>query len=168
MVYAVDPISSPVGFMITYFLTNFTNESVLVAVKLGLMASVYIFPFAIVGRYIHEKFIALKVKARPSVQVLATTFVMVIAFWIVSHIWYSIFNPTFKGFFTEGLFEFIKSLIIIIIAVFLFALLARWVYRKMKAHWKMPDVFRVYITELLMCILGWVLVCIWFIITMQT
>lgn len=149
---AFNPAADPITFLVYYFLFVVPIEGLIGIIKIGLITSVFLYPFAYTGNYICSR---LNERSGRKIlfNILTVTFLMFFFFWIVSRIYGMIFSGL--PFFSGDILTLIWTFILGTIVGFLFVMLGNYLFTKINERWKMPRPIALYITVLIICIVFW-------------
>ena len=150
------PLLDPLGFIGVYFFYYAANEVVMTPLKLALYSSILIYPFMLIGRWMHINFMKTANRiVRLYVISLAVTFI----FWIVMLIWRTI--GVGLGGTSLNVVNIVIGWIMAAAIAMPFMIIGFHLHRKMSERWNMPKALSLYIITLIMCILFWYILTIW-------
>jgi hypothetical protein len=141
MVNGINPIADPIGFIASFFLYGIATFDLSAFLKIALLGSLLVFPFALLGDYIFRK---TKSRINPFLKMFLINFFIVIVFFLVLGLWRTVFGYAFFSFSALGQH-------IVLGTVFSFPLVLLCNYLKKRiGQWKIPEKLNIY----LQCLFG--------------
>ena len=146
MVNAVAPVTDPLSFIIINFVMGIGFDAIGTIVKLAILSSVLVFPFALFGRKIYE-WIGIENRF---FNLLFTTFVTVFVFLMAVRLWAAAWGSPFLmvGAGSLAIGYLAASLITFVIAV-----IGDFISHKLRQKWDIPWALALYTVDLVMCFL---------------